>query len=623
VTSLLDPIIQVRTSAGVSRASLPEIFGYCRDGSLLDLPGMRADQRAPLVTTLAILVHLEDRYGVKVEDALGVAGMNLVGDFAVPAFLQPALTHGNAPLPMTDLDHTSTGAAHHYKPVDTLPVEHAFFALVASPFRNRIGVGNVAGVRQRCVTVLVGDGVTLASEAVHLAAGYTASPLAKPNPGATLKDHLLWTRPWGRYLHSSLPWPYLDCRLVRLKMAGADIAAVRSKAEPKPLVDAGTGDIGDPHVPIEDDGRPMGLRRRITYQQAHAALCGSDQIRRPVMIDNVPDGHSVRIGAVAVKRFNSNGYWEMTASIEREKWMLFGAGGSDRLADLSKRTLAQCSRAEQSVSGASRRLFSTATRENPVAQAHTYRAADMLTDRLGPASLQLVCSLMAQLPDEDAEAIAIASMCAKHVRATWDSFARTQADLLAVARASLRLDYLMQRYFQEKLFMTQTSPLAQRVHRVIADMDDHLTPDNRASIRGSGGTLPLAAYVALARAPIEWTQDDATALPAMAETVRALGRVRHRGFSVGRVLAEIEYPEARLSALLAARGDHVIDLVAEIVRWIIAHDVDEVALTDLVTFAVADATGDIVARDAARHRIALDYARRMEKKQKRKNSQGS
>jgi hypothetical protein len=154
--SLLNSIIRVRTPDDVSRAGLPEILELCRRGSLLDLPGMRADQRAPVVTTLAVILHLEDRYGTKVED---VVSLDLVGDFAVPAFLQPALTGPTKSLPMTDLDHTTTGVAHAYKQVDALDPEQAFFALVASTWRPHIGRGRVGGARQRVLTVLLGDGV--------------------------------------------------------------------------------------------------------------------------------------------------------------------------------------------------------------------------------------------------------------------------------------------------------------------------------------------------------------------------------------------------------------------------------------------------------------------------------
>ena len=297
-----------------------------------------------------------------------------------------------------------------------------------------------------------------------------------------------------------------------------------------------------------------------------------------------------------------------TVAVERERWVLFGSDGSDRLAALSKLALTQCSAAEEAMWSAVRLLFPHAARQDLVAKAHTYRVIDTLTDALGPASLQLVASLMAQAPDEDAEAKAINAMCAHHVRETWTAFARTWPDLLAAANASLRLDWLMRHSFQEGLFVNEKTPLSQRVHAVIAEMDSHLTPDDRASIRSAAARLPLAGYVALAQAPYEWTTADAPALPALEQAVRALGRVRHRGPSVGRVLAETEYPPSRINTLLAATGDHLTSLVAEIVRWLVAHEVEEVVLTDVIACAIADAVGDLPARDAARHRMALDYA---------------
>ena len=68
--SLLEPVLRLRTSGGVSEASLPEIVGRCQDGALVDLSGMRVDQRSPLVTTLAILVHLELRYDTTLQATL-------------------------------------------------------------------------------------------------------------------------------------------------------------------------------------------------------------------------------------------------------------------------------------------------------------------------------------------------------------------------------------------------------------------------------------------------------------------------------------------------------------------------------------------------------------------------
>jgi hypothetical protein len=610
--SLLGPVLRLRTSAGASQASLPEIMSRCTDGSLVDLPGMRLDQRAPVVTTLAILIHLERRYEMTLTSALRDAGMALVGPLTAPAFMQPVLPVAEvSPLPITDLDHTTTGAAHHYKPADVTTVEQAFYALLASTWRQHIGRGKPGGARQRVLTVLLGDGVTLASEVMTLAGAYDAVTPAHPTLGSTLADHLLWTRPWVQEeRHDVLPWPYLDCRPVRLTVTDGGVGAVTvDDPNIRGRVGAGTGNIGDPQVPIRTDGRAMRLGGRITYRQAHAALCGSPDITRAAIVDLANTGHQVRIGAVAAGQGKTRGYWETTVAVERERWVLFGADGSDRLAALSKLALTQCSVAEKALWSAVRLLFPGAAREDLVAKAHTYRAVDTLTDALGPASLQLVASLMAQAPDDDAEAQAINAMCAHHLRETWTAFARTWPDLLAVANASLRLDWLMKRSFQEELFVNEKTPLSQRIHAVIAEMDSHLTPDNRASLRSAAAQLPLAGYVALAHAPNEWTTADAPALPALEQTVPALGRVRHRGPSVGRVLAETEYPSSRINTLLAATGDHLTSLVAEIVRWLVAHEVEEVVLTDIIACAIADALGDVLARDAARHRLALDYAR--------------
>jgi hypothetical protein len=154
-----------------------------------------------------------------------------------------------------------------------------------------------------------------------------------------------------------------------------------------------------------------------------------------------------------------------------------------------------------------------------------------------------------------------------------------------------------------------SSALSARVHAVLAEIDAHLSPDNRKSIRGSGGQLPMAGYIALARAPIEWTRDGSAALPALTQGVFALSQIRHRGPSIGRALADTEYPEARVNSLLGATGPHLTELVAEIVRWLLAKDVEATVLTDLVTLAVADASANTEERDRSRHRIALDYAR--------------
>ena len=97
-----DPIIRVRTADDTRAVGLHEVLAHATDGSLIDLPGMRADQRAAVVTALAIISHLLRRYSKSTlitprdwlnelrsqfgEDALVLAG----GPDEKPQFLQPA-----------------------------------------------------------------------------------------------------------------------------------------------------------------------------------------------------------------------------------------------------------------------------------------------------------------------------------------------------------------------------------------------------------------------------------------------------------------------------------------------------------------------------------------------------
>ena len=146
-------------------------------------------------------------------------------------------------------------------------------------------------------------------------------------------------------------------------------------------------------------------------------------------------------------------------------------------------------------------------------------------------------------------------------------------------------------------------------------MDAHLTPANRASIRSAATELPLDAWLALAAAPIA-DMDQSDTRQVWETVVRALSVVRQRGPSIGAVLAETEYPEARVSSLLTARGETLIALIAEVVRWLVSHEVESCTLTDIVVLGIADARGDSASRDEAIARVALAFARSKRREQK-------
>ena len=160
-----------------------------------------------------------------------------------------------------------------------------------------------------------------------------------------------------------------------------------------------------------------------------------------------------------------------------------------------------------------------------------------------------------------------------------------------------------------------SSELGARVHAVLYDMDAHLTPANRASIRSAATELPLDAWLALAAAPIA-DMDQSDTRQVWETVVRALSVVRQGGPSIGAVLAETEYPEARVSSLLTARGETLIALIAEVVRWLVSHEVESCTLTDIVVLGIADARGDSASRDEAIARVALAFARSQRREQK-------
>ena len=182
---------------------------------------------------------------------------------------------------------------------------------------------------------------------------------------------------------------------------------------------------------------------------------------------------------------------------------------------------------------------------------------------------------------------------------------------LDLARASLQLNYGMRLKLGEFLMPDgNPSKLSSQIHAALYDMDAHLTPTNRASIRSAATDLPVDAWLALAAAPVS-DMDDPKIRPVWEAIVRALSVVRQGGPNIGAVLAETDYPEARLSALLTARGEALIGLIAEAVRWLVSHDVERCTLTEIVALGIADARGDNASRHEAIARIALGYARTM------------
>jgi hypothetical protein len=621
-----DPIIRVRTPDGTKHVGLQDVLARAHDGTLIDLPGMRVDQRSPVVTALAILSHLMRRYVQSPlvtsddwvsalrqqlgEDALVLAG----GPDDRPQFLQPVLVGLGEikPFNITEADHLMAANRHVLKVAQEATPEKALYSLMCSTWRHHGGVGNPAGARARCLTVLVGDGVTLGSEIISLAHAYDATKPAvvginAPVPKSS-RDHMLWAMPWQtKQPVSQIPYPFIDCRRIRLAVGDKDLGAV-VVAENGTRVETGTGNIEDPHVPIQvQSGGPykLALNRVWSYRVQHAAVAGSSDVRAPTILDLAPAYSSVRISGIGFDHGITKGAWEALYRIGRGKRVKLGGATATRLSDLSSRALETVSEATRAIYGP----MITAYGRLEDAKPYLNRAQSHLRDLLGPASLQLILDLVADTPDTEAEQNALHSMALVGIRTVWREATAAIREPLTVARASLQLDYNVRERFGGSIMPEQMrSDLAARIHAVLHEMDAHLTPANRARIRSAASELPLDAWLALAAAPIA-DMEDARTRQVWETVARALGVVRQGGPSIGAVLAETDYPEARLSSLLAAHGDALLGLIAEIVRWLVAHDVDRCTLTDIVVLGIADTRGDNVARNEMVARMCLDYAR--------------
>jgi len=326
-------------------------------------------------------------------------------------------------------------------------------------------------------------------------------------------------------------------------------------------VDTGSGNIDDPHVPIQvGKGQPykLALNRVWSYRVEHAAVAGSPEVNRPHILDLAPAYSHVRISGVGFDNGITKGAWESLYRIGRGRRMKLGGSAADRLSDLSSRALSVVREATGLLYGPMLTLYGNKDNAKP----YLNRAQSQLRGLLGHASLQTILDLVAETADTEAEQRILHEMAASGLRAVWQGVSVVSHTPLDLARASLQLNYGMQLKLGEFLMPDgNPSKLSAQIHAALYDMDAHLTPTNRASIRSAATDLPVDAWLALAAVPVS-DMDDPKIRPVWETIVRALSVVRQGGPNIGAVLAETDYPEARLSTVLTARGDALIGLIA-------------------------------------------------------------
>jgi hypothetical protein len=528
------------------------------------------------------------------------------------------------------------GQGHEVKALMTATPEQWAYALIASTWRQYGGRKRCIGARWGLLVVLPGDGRSLASEVQALVRAYAEMPPGEVGQEASpvsAADHLLWTRPWPgqSYTLPEVPHPFIDARPLRLVEVNGRIEARDMLSNLKCLVETGTGDIADPHVPLKDGGPYQLKKRSFDYQVEHAAMAGSyrssprrsqkatrgppSQVVRPRILDLAAGYRSVRICALGTSPGTTNGYWESRYTVRsaRSGFRLGPPSPGDRISDLSKRALAVLDVAGSSVLGpALLRLYQLRNgvrRSSRAERAQIARGMQRMRSLAGHHSLQLILDREPMLPDMEAEQKEMHRMAAGAVLATWAEVYASCTDPLRAGKAESWLHYAIDTYLGGLKMPSDNPPaLARRVYAVLGDIIAQLSPSDRAQLRSSAmSEPPMAAWLALAAVPREQA-DDPDCSVVWLTVIQALGSMQQGKYRAGRLLATSQYPENRMSALLAASGPTLVNLIGEAVRWLLAKGVKKADLSTLATLGVADALGDFEARSWAKRHIALDWA---------------
>ena len=625
-----DPIFTVGLSGGLRMGGLFDILEAVIRGEAVDLPAVRAHQRAAVVTVFAVVGHVLRRYGdaslaEEWDRQIGRDALRITAPHDEPAFLQPPTGMPTKRQSIESLDCLLPRVQHEVKETFSGSVEEWIFALMGGLARPSVNF-NRPSSRQGLTAILPSLDGTIGSEIRLLIEAYDRTMDSREG---SVADHMVWLcrldKDSSPLVAEDLPRPVLDAsRPVRLRLVEGRIEASLCPSNVYRIKD-GNRWMDDPHTPklVTAAGveRFRLAAKRWGHAVQHLMLFGGprekDEVRRPEILHAV-DYRFVRICALGTAQGKTRGYREALYAASR--------GGrvfrltpprdtADRAGDLSRRVLDAPGAGEKQLCAALLRMLDIDTFETlkhrPMEKATVEDAAARLRSLAGARSVQLVFDLLSEEHRPDAEQRRIHRFVGPEVRAVFAEARSASHDPLLAAEAE---DYLLGRivsqFGNEAMQDNEDIPRLARASRAaLHEIVAHLTPDDRATLRTMPlGEPPMAFWIHLATAPVDQSE-----LPAATEVwkvvLRTLGTIRQAGKPAGAVLAQTGFPRARMSRLLTATGQALTGAIDEAGRWLIARDVDKADMADLLALGLADALSDAAALDWARRRIALDYAR--------------
>jgi hypothetical protein len=603
-------------------------------GELIDLSGMAAHQRAPLVTVLATLMHVLARY-TNVDRAsekswaqawdklIGPESLRVTAPHHEVAFLQPPTSEPTSLQSIEAADLLLPNVEHEVKRTWSIArPDVAIFSLIGSLSRPNVKDHRSSTRTGLCAVLPSADG-TLGSEICSLVSAYDHLNLpARRSTKAA--DHFVWLKPYrpkedAPIPFADLPRPFLDIgRAQRIVTSAAGRFEVLASPNNTIRVSGSDPWLDDPHTPKvsseEGTKRYKLAAKPFDHRFQHHIMFGlvdkRNTIERPRILDLI-EYRYVRLCALGTDQGKTKGYREALFLATRSEGLfhLDAPKPEDRPARLSASALSTISTGSKVLSSALATLYPDTDdlmdiewRRIDVAQL-TYHNA------VGHVSVQLVFDLLNNPENVAEEQRRFDVLIAEEVRRAFNVAVTALIRPLHAARAQHRLEagihFRLKGESMSKEF--NPPPLARQAFAILREITEHATPNDRARLR----TMflpepPLSFWKLMAAVPQEQT-DDERCVTVWKIVLRALGNVRHSSSSLGRTLATQDFPEDRMDRLLTASGSSLPGLIDEALRWLVSHRVEAVDLSVLVTLGIADALSDGETRDWARKQIALDY----------------
>jgi hypothetical protein len=623
------------------------IMAAAARGELIDLPGVAAHQRAPVVTVLAILMHVLARYA-KVDRAsesswarawdelIGPEALRVTAPYNEVAFLQPPTNEPTSRQSIEAADLLLPNVEHEVKRTWSVNrVEITIFALIGSLSRPNV-IHHRSSTRTGLSAVFPSLDGTLGSEVRCLLSAYDELNLPAGR-SAEAQDHFVWLRPYrpkkdAPISFAELPRPFIDVgrtqRLIRRDSGNWEVWACPNNT----IRVTGTDPwLDDPHTPKVTDQH--GIKRYklasklFDHRFQHHVLFGevgkNQSIERPRILDLVQYRYA-RLCALGSDEGETKGYREALFLAKRSEGLFHfdPPAKEDRPALLSAAALATIDSGGKILYSALAALYSDTKDLSKTDKSRIRAAQQSYYDAVGHASVQLVFDLLNDSDDQSEAQRRFDILIAGEIRTAFSLASSVLVRPLHSARAAQRLETGIHFRLKGEVMSKEFNPpaLARQAFAILRELSEHATPDDRARLR----TMfipepPLSFWKMMAAVPREHI-DDERCLAIWKIVLRAFGEIYPSSRSLGGTLATKDFPEDRMNRLLTASGASLPGLIDEALRWLFSHRVENADLSVLLTLGVADASGDIGARDWARKQIALDFVRSADAGERTKDS---